>query len=273
MRRGRAVAWSLWLAAILLCGAADTQRRRPSLSGQNAASKDSSSEESLGSQLLTAVLSDDLEAAAAIFKSVSASQAVRLSNAIDWRGKSVLMHASSRNHAEMAKLLIDQKARVDAADYTGGATALMLAARNGSLAAVTTLIDAGAKVSAASPQGMTVLMQGVANGSAPIVAQLLGAGADPLPREKGGASALSLAASTGNAQVVRLLAAAGADLNSADSQGRPAECLAAQTFTHMPRLPDEGHMRCVQGSTALLVAAASGQLEVRAAPAPLAPRL
>ena len=78
------------------------------------------------------MLANDLEAATAVFAGVSSSQAVRLANAIDWRGKSVLMHAASRNHAEMAKLLVAQKARVDAADYTGGATALMLAARNGS---------------------------------------------------------------------------------------------------------------------------------------------
>ena len=61
---------------------------------------------------------------------VSSSQAVRLANAIDWRGKSVLMHASARNHAEMAKLLIEQKARVDAADEYGR-TALFLAAAAG----------------------------------------------------------------------------------------------------------------------------------------------
>jgi ankyrin repeat protein len=57
---------------------------------------------------------------------------------------------SSRNHAEMAKLLIAQKARVDAADYTGGATALMLAARNGSLAAVEALVEA-VRATARSP--------------------------------------------------------------------------------------------------------------------------
>ena len=166
---------------------------------------------------------------------------MRLANAIDWRGKSVLMHASyvppratiqfqprhlpraalarflfvllslrsSRNHAEMAKLLIEQKARVDAADYTGGATALMLAARNGSLAAVTTLIEAGAKVSASTPQGTTVLMQGVANGSAPIVGALLMAGAAPNARDRSGASALTVAASTGNSAVVQAVGSVG----------------------------------------------------------------
>jgi hypothetical protein len=39
--------------------------------------------------------------ASAIFETVSESQAVRLANAIDWRGKSVLMHAASRDFAEM----------------------------------------------------------------------------------------------------------------------------------------------------------------------------
>ena len=39
--------------------------------------------------------------ASAIVETVSESQAVRLANAIDWRGKSVLMHAASRDFAEM----------------------------------------------------------------------------------------------------------------------------------------------------------------------------
>ena len=82
------------LGCLCLVGSLDPQRRRPSLNNAATKSGGAHSEESLGSQLLTAVLSDDLEAAAAIFTSVSASQAVRLANAIDWRGKSVLMHAS-----------------------------------------------------------------------------------------------------------------------------------------------------------------------------------
>lgn len=155
----RALATTVFI--VLTIGAADGQRSRsrssPSLGGM--ASRGSNSEESLGSQLLSAVLSNDLEAAGSIFAGVSSSQAVRLANAIDWRGKSVLMHAASRDLADMGKLLVSHKARVDASDYTGGATALMLAARNGSLAAVEMLIEAGAKVNATTPQGTTVLMQ------------------------------------------------------------------------------------------------------------------
>eukprot|EP00962_Isochrysis_galbana_P051353 scaffold22753_cov108-Isochrysis_galbana.AAC.2 len=56
-----------------------------------------SAEESLGSHLLSAVLADDLEAASTVFAAAEPEQASRLANAIDWRGKSVLMHAASRN--------------------------------------------------------------------------------------------------------------------------------------------------------------------------------
>ena len=222
------------VALVALLGQANAQSRRPSLSSL-ASSKGSSNnqEESLGSQLLSAVLSDNLPAANTIFESVSAAQAVRLANAIDWRGKSVLMHAASHDHAEMVKLLIEQKARVDASDYTGGATALMLAARNGSLAAVEALTEASANVLAATPQGTTVLMQAVANGSLPVIAHLIRAGAAVDAKDKGGACALSIASSMGNSQVVRLLGAAGATVDFADNQGST------------PLLVAAGWLRCV----------------------------
>ena len=104
------------------------------------------------------MLSNDVQQAEAIFGSVAAAQSMRLANAIDWRGKSVLMHAASRDHAEMVALLVQHNARVEATDYTGGMTALMLAARNGSLAAVEALVTAGANVNAATPHGTTTLM-------------------------------------------------------------------------------------------------------------------
>jgi hypothetical protein len=57
-----------------------------------------SAEETLGTQLLSAVLGNDLETASAVFAAADPEQAPRLANAIDWRGKSVLMHAASRNY-------------------------------------------------------------------------------------------------------------------------------------------------------------------------------
>ena len=49
---------------------------------------------------------NDVQQAEAIFGSVAAAQSMRLANAIDWRGKSVLMHAASRDHAGMVELLV-----------------------------------------------------------------------------------------------------------------------------------------------------------------------
>ena len=75
--------------------------------------------------------------------------------------------------ADIVNLLLQNEARPDAADYSAGATALMLAARNGSLAAAEALVTAGANVNAATQSGTSVLMHAVANGSVPLVSMLL----------------------------------------------------------------------------------------------------
>ena len=168
-----------------------------------------------------------MAAVSTIFQTVSGAQAVRLANAIDWRGKSVLMHAANKNHHEIVQVLVDNKARVDAADYTGGATAMMLAARNGSLEAVEVLIAAGASMGVATPTGTTTLMQAVANGSLPVVAAILRAGAELDARDKTGATAVSISATMGFTDVARLLANAGASLDIADQQGSSPLLVAA----------------------------------------------
>ena len=191
------------------------------------ASSKAADTEQLGSNLLTAVLANDVAAVSTIFQTVSGAQAVRLANAIDWRGKSVLMHAANKNHHEIVQVLVDNKARVDAADYTGGATAMMLAARNGSLEAVEVLIAAGASMGVATPTGTTTLMQAVANGSLPVVAAILRAGAELDARDKTGATAVSISATMGFTDVARLLANAGAALDIADQQGSSPLLVAA----------------------------------------------
>jgi ankyrin repeat protein len=73
----------------------------------------------------------------------------------------------------LVRLLLTHSARPDAADYSAGATALMLAARNGSAAAAEALLAGGASVNVVTPAGTTVLMHAVANGSVPLVRMLL----------------------------------------------------------------------------------------------------
>ena len=118
-----------------------------------------------GTLLASAGLADDVIAAASIFAQSEPAEANRLANAMDWRGKSVLMHAASRDFPKIVKLLLQNKARPDASDYSaGGVTALMLAARNGSVAAAEALVAGGASVHATTPAGTSVLMHAVANG-------------------------------------------------------------------------------------------------------------
>lgn len=183
---------------------------------------------SLGKELLSAVLADDVLAAASIFAQSEPAEANRLANAMDWRGKSVLMHAASRDFPKIVKLLLQNKARPDASDYSaGGVTALMLAARNGSVAAAEALVAGGASVHATTPAGTSVLMHAVANGSAPLVEMLLTSGANASHQDRSGATALSLAAGLSHTAPLASLLAHGADTAAADAQGSTALMVAA----------------------------------------------
>ena len=84
-------------AALLLAGLG--AGARPPLTSSSGRSQ-SAQEDGYGSQLLSAVLMNDLDQADAIFSVATGAQSVRLANAIDWRGKTVLMHAASRDFAD-----------------------------------------------------------------------------------------------------------------------------------------------------------------------------
>ena len=222
-----AVAWivAAWFVALGRC---QLNPLLNALSGAQAAKDDTA-----GASLLNAVLEDDEARVEQIFASVPAARSKVLANAIDWRGKTVLMHAAARDLPRMITLLLEHQARVDTADYTGGATALMLAARNGSLAAVETLAAAGASIHAATPAGTTVLMQAVANGSIPVIMRLLDLGAEPDARDASGTTALSIAASMGHASVIPALVQHGASLEATDSIGQVCNRICNHICNHI----------------------------------------
>jgi ankyrin repeat protein len=115
-----------------------------------------------------------------------------------FRGETALMLASVENHAPVVKALIDAGAQVNtrSIEYTfqsltggaggiihdrpqGGVTALMLAARQGSLEASEQLIGAGADVNLTEPQyGFTALQTAIFNGHYAVAKQLLMRGAN-----------------------------------------------------------------------------------------------
>jgi ankyrin repeat protein len=114
-------------------------------------------------------------------------------------GETALMWAAAENHPEIVRLLAARgadldaaavvlefpKVKVDAATMVitalprGGLTALMYAARQGSLDAARALIDAGAGVNRTDPDGMSATVIAVINAHYDVAALLVERGADP----------------------------------------------------------------------------------------------
>lgn len=94
------------------------------------------------------------------------------------------------------------------------------AARRGDLAALETLLAAGAAVDATDSGGATALYLAAGEGQASVVARLLAAGADPRRPAQGPfgstGTPIHVAARHGHLEVVRLLLEAGVDPNLAD---------------------------------------------------------
>jgi len=91
--------------------------------------------------------------------------------------------------------------------------AWFLAAREGDLATIRTLLDRGVKVDARDEHDDTALTWAANNGHLEVVKALIKAGADVNARQAEGATAMILAADKGNGDIVKALVEAGADVN------------------------------------------------------------
>lgn len=107
----------------------------------------------------------------------------------DW---TPLMFAVSVGRLKIARLLIQQGARVNDENFNG-TTPLMMAAESNSLEMLSLLLEHGARLNAADDTGATPLMHAVSTGSFENVRLLLDKGADPNARDEQGRSALMLA--------------------------------------------------------------------------------
>jgi len=105
---------------------------------------------------------------------------------------------------------------------TFGLTDLMMAAMNGDVDAVTSLIDSGADVNATDDGNSTVLMWSASNGNADIAKILIANGAEITARDNGNGTALLRSAGAGNVELVNLLLDNGADANAVDINGNTA---------------------------------------------------
>ena len=184
--------------------------------------------------LLTAVKLNDIPAAEALFaKGMDV-------NTTDPGANTLLMIAVQGEYGDMVKLLLRNKARVDARNKYGE-TALMLAAASGSLELVRLLVDHGANINlpgwnpliyaawrgqtevvryllskgadidAVSPNGISALMMAARGGHFETVKLLLWEVANPNIKSESGATAMAWALKAGNSDIVKLLKQAGAE--------------------------------------------------------------
>mmetsp|Transcript_34169 Transcript_34169/g.83736 ORF Transcript_34169/g.83736 Transcript_34169/m.83736 type:complete len:142 (-) Transcript_34169:147-572(-) len=112
--------------------------------------------------------------------------------------------------------LIDKNTLVDASVDRDGSTMLHFAARDGDLAAVLALLEAGADKDQAMSYGQTPLFMAAQNGHAAVVKALLKAGAEVDKPTNNDCTPLNVAAHHGHTAVVVSLLGAGASKEKAN---------------------------------------------------------
>jgi ankyrin repeat protein len=125
-------------------------------------------------------------------------------------GETALMWAAAENHPEAVRVLLDAKANINAPSTVlhlapfqwvtrgmvsttlprGGWTALLYAARQGSLEAARVLAERGANLNFTDPDGGTALVIAIINAHYDLANMLLEKGADPNIADETGMAAL-----------------------------------------------------------------------------------
>ena len=140
-----------------------------------------------------------------------------LVRATDDDGRTPLHHAASRGHVEVATVLLDCGAEIDAREEDNE-TPLHSAAWRSQLATGRLLIESGADIETRNHWGRTpLLVVARETGNADMARLLIDAGAEINVRDRGGQSPLDLAAWRGFAELVDLLLDNTAELPTAGS--------------------------------------------------------
>ena len=141
-------------------------------------------------------------------------------------GETALINAIDYGHIEIAKMLLEKGAYVDASNWNRS-TALHAACIIGNTEMVKLLLEKEANVNAKNREGVTPIMNASENGNTEIVRILLENGADVNLHEKfSGQSALSKAVVENQIETISFLLENGADAHTQDERGRTPLSLA-----------------------------------------------
>jgi len=131
------------------------------------------------------------------------------------------LHLAAKNgEAEVVKILISSGADVNVTMRYTGATALHEAAKHGRVEVVKILIDSGADVNAGNEYKETPLYEAVRFGNVEVVNLLISSGADVNARNEPDSTPLYVVARLRNVEIVKILIESGADVNAKDIWGR-----------------------------------------------------
>jgi ankyrin repeat protein len=155
---------------------------------------------------------------------------------VSQEGQTALMTAARNGSVAAVRALLRRGAQVDLAESFRGQTALMFAAGEGNTAAARLLLELGAELNKRSTGGYTPLLFAVRNNRSETVKFLLQQGADVSDRLPDGTSALSLAILNADFDLAAVLLEAGANPNVPDPRGHPLHVVA---WLHQPGAPPD----------------------------------
>ena len=145
------------------------------------------------------------------------------------KGMTPLEWAARKGHAEVVKVLLDNKAHVNVNRPTDSVTPLYVAAQEGHTEVVKLLLANKADVNASRhTDGVTPLSTAAENGHTEVVKVLLGNNADVNIRHTDSATPLYIGAFNGHTKVIKLFLANKADVNASKDNGVTPLYVAAQ---------------------------------------------
>ena len=133
----------------------------------------------------------------------------------------LLLVAALEGNVEVVQTLLAHGVNVSATDSYGW-TALLIAARENNVEVVQTLLAHGVNVNATDSYGWTALLIAARENNVEVVQTLLAHGANVNATDSDGGTALFSATLKGNVEVVQTLLAHGANVNATKSDGRTA---------------------------------------------------